>query len=87
LALIPVLGAFALVLVLSGFVGLSTIIATASTIAWAVFVVDGGVASPFGAFTVAMTLFILWTHRANIQRMLAGNENRFAKVMLLRRRD
>lgn len=87
LALAPVLGVFALVLVLSGYVGLSTMIATASTIAWALFYVDGGITSPFGIFAVAMTVFIIWTHRGNIQRMRAGNENQFTKVMLLRRQD
>lgn len=84
LALLVVLGTFAVVLVLSGFVGLSTIVATASMIAWAA--MDSGLLSPFGWFAIAMTAFILYTHRSNIARMRAGNENRFHKVMLFRGR-
>ena len=46
---------------------------------------SGGTIDALAVFGVAMALFITWTHRANVQRMLAGNENRFEKVMLLRR--
>lgn len=83
--LLPVLFAFALVLMRSGYVGLSTMSATAVLIAWALFA-EGGLATPFGVFSVAVTGFIIWTHRSNIQRMRAGNENRFEKAMLLRKR-
>jgi acyl phosphate:glycerol-3-phosphate acyltransferase len=83
-ALLVVLGTFAVVLVLSGFVGLSTIIGTASMIAWAA--LGDGLLTPFGGFAVAMTAFIIYTHRSNIVRMRAGNENRFHKVMLFRGR-
>ncbi len=86
LALIPMLATFGLVLVTTGFVGLSTMVATASLLLWAAFTVPGGVLSPFGAFALAMSLFIAYTHRANIRRMIDRNENRFEKAMLLRRR-
>ena len=33
-----------------------------------------------------MTAFIVYTHRSNLPRMRAGNENRFERVMLFRRR-
>ncbi len=85
LALVPVLVVFALVLMSSGFVGLSTMIATAVTIVWAAFAVDGGILSSFGIFALFVTAFIAYTHRSNIERMLAGSENRFEKAMLLRR--
>lgn len=84
LALLVVLATFAVVLVLSGFVGLSTIVATASMIVWAG--IHDGLLSPFGGFSLAMTTFIIYTHRSNIARMRAGNENRFQKVMLFRGR-
>lgn len=86
LALAPVLGTFALVLVMTGFVGLSTMLATASLLAWAALAVPGGVMTSLGAFAAAMTVFIAFTHRTNIRRMIAGNEHRFEKAMLLRRR-
>ena len=85
LALVPLFAVFALVLMSTGYVGLSTVLA-----AWAValfaLLLHGGAASPLFAFAVAMALFILSTHRANIQRLLAGNENQFKRAMLLRRR-
>ena len=77
---------FAAVLVASGYVGLSTMLATASLAAWAAAAVPGGLASPFGAFAIGMTAFIVYTHRSNLTRMRAGNENRFERVMLFRRR-
>lgn len=86
LALVPVLAVFALVLVFTGFVGLGTILATASIIPWAAWMADGGLFSPFGLFALGMTLFVVYTHRDNIRRLLAGTENRFEKAMLLRRR-
>lgn len=86
-ALLVVLATFAAVLVLSGYVGLSTIVATGSMVAWAAIALDGGLLTPFGAFAVAMTAFITYTHRSNIARMRAGNENRFHKVMLFRGRQ
>lgn len=36
--------------------------------------------------TVPLTLLILFTHRTNIVRLLRGRENRFERVMLLRRK-
>ena len=84
--LIPVLGVFAVSLVLSGFVGLSTILATWSLALYAALATERGVADPLFAFAVAMASFITWTHRGNIERMRAGTENRFEKVMLFRGR-
>jgi glycerol-3-phosphate acyltransferase PlsY len=36
-------------------------------------------------FLVALALFILFTHRGNIQRLREGRENRLEKAMLWRR--
>ena len=41
--------------------------------------------STVGYFSVIIALFILFTHRGNIQRMLAGNENRFEKARIFHR--
>ena len=83
LALIPGLIVFALTLILTGYVGLSTVLAV-----WGVAMflfMRCGPASPQFAFGLAMALFILYTHRSNIQRLLDGTENRFTRVMLLRK--
>lgn len=84
--LVPVLAVFATCLVLTGYVGISTVLATWSLALYAALALERGAADPLFAFAVAMALFITWTHRANLQRMLAGNENRFEKAMLFRRR-
>ena len=84
-ALIPLVLVFAGTLTLSGYVGLSTILTT-----WAVAVfalIRDGLAGPFFAFAVAAACFITYTHRSNIKRLRQGNENRFHKVMLLRKRQ
>jgi acyl phosphate:glycerol-3-phosphate acyltransferase len=84
LALLPGLLVFALTLMLTGYVGLST---TLSVAAVAVFLlVRCGLESPQFAFGLVMALFILYTHRGNIQRLRAGTENRFKRAMLLRKR-
>lgn len=87
IALLPVLLVFATSLVLSGFVGLSTILATWSLAAYAAFATERGVGDPLFAFGVAMAAFITWTHRGNLARMRAGQENRFEKAMLFRDRS
>lgn len=84
IGLVPVLLVFGCSLVLSGFVGLSTILGTWSLVVYAAYV--GGVDSPLCVFAIAMALFITFTHRGNLQRMRAGQENRFEKAMLFRRR-
>jgi len=84
LALVPGLLVWALCLVLTGYVGLSTVLAAFAVAVYALVVT--GPTAPFTAFAVAMALFILYTHRSNIQRLCRGNENQFKRAMLLRRR-
>ena len=86
LGLVPVLLVFVSSLVLTGYVGLSTILATWSLAAYAALATADGSSGPLFAFAVAMGAFITFTHRSNLQRMLAGQENRFEKAMLFRRR-
>jgi len=83
-ALLPGLGVFAFTLTLTGYVGLSTVLST-----WAIAVfalVWFGPEAPLFTFALAMACFITYTHRSNLQRLKAGNENRFHKAMLLRKR-
>ena len=81
-ALAVVLPAWLLVLVCSGYVGLSTVVAFAClpALAWW----DG--ATPWRTgFAVALALFIAFTHRGNLQRLRAGTELRFERARLLPR--
>ena len=77
------LAAWVLVLVGSGYVGLASVVAVAALvpIAW-LLEADG----PRRAFALAAALLVLFTHRGNLQRLRAGNESRFERVRLLRRR-
>ncbi len=71
------------VLVFTGFVGLATMLAAFAVPVFAF--TQAGIHEPLFAFGIAMALFMVYTHRGNISRMLNGNENKFEKAMLLRR--
>lgn len=84
-ALIPVLIVWLIVVMVTGFVGLATMVAVASFPAYVAF---SGI-DPAGAllaFGCVMTLFVCYTHRSNIERMRAGKENRAQRLWLLRPR-
>jgi glycerol-3-phosphate acyltransferase PlsY len=85
LALIPGLLVFAVTLTISGYVGLSTVLSTWGIALFAAYYF--GLNSPFFTYALAMALFILYTHRGNLQRLMAGNENRFERAMLLRKKS
>ncbi|HEY3858015.1 MAG TPA: glycerol-3-phosphate 1-O-acyltransferase PlsY [Gammaproteobacteria bacterium] len=85
LALIPGIIVFAGTLTLTGYVGLATILSTWALVLFAL--IRCGAAAPYFTFAVAMACFITYTHRGNIKRLREGNENRFHKVMLLRKRQ
>jgi glycerol-3-phosphate acyltransferase PlsY len=75
-----------LVLTATGYVGLATVIAAASLVPLAL---ASGAGTLALVFSVAMALFILFTHRANVARLRAGVEPRFerARIWSRRRRD
>ena len=69
-------------LIFTGFVGLGTM-AAGITLPIVTFIFySKGIHSPFGAFSLIITLLIFYTHRQNIKRMFAGKENKFEKIML-----
>ena len=72
-------------IVISGYVGVSTVLAAVAAPVFLLLFDPAAFASPAGAFAVAMALLILYTHRGNITRMLRGEENRFESAMLFRR--
>jgi len=83
-ALVPLLVVWLLCVALTGYVGLGTMLGTAAVplyLAYATPAEHG-----LFAFGVAMAAFIAVTHRSNIARMLAGNENRARRLWLLRPR-
>ena len=74
-----------IILVFTGFVGLSTMIASALLPLFSFFLYSNGINSPFGYFSILITIFIIYTHKKNIQRMINGNENQFRKIMIFSR--
>jgi glycerol-3-phosphate acyltransferase PlsY len=84
-ALLTVLGVWLLVVMLTGFVGLATMIAVAAFPVY--LLIAGDEPSPaYLVFGLAMVAFVCFTHRSNIERMLAGTENRAQRLWLLRPR-
>jgi glycerol-3-phosphate acyltransferase PlsY len=84
-ALAPLLGVWILVVVLTGFVGLATMLAVAGFPIYLIVASDAP-STAYLAFGIAMVLFVCYTHRSNIERMLAGTENRAQRLWLLRPR-
>tara|TARA_Y100000590_G_scaffold50747_1_gene53450 strand:- start:1616 stop:2248 length:633 start_codon:yes stop_codon:yes gene_type:complete len=68
-------------LVFTGFVGLGTMIAGV-TLALSAYL--SNVPNTYFYFSILMSLFIIFTHRSNIQRMINGDENRFEKIMFFK---
>lgn len=81
-ALLPLLLAWLLVLLSSGYVGLATVVAAAVLPAWGAW---QGMSSPQAVFAAGLALFIAFTHRANLVRVWRGQESRFEKARLLHR--
>jgi glycerol-3-phosphate acyltransferase PlsY len=82
--LVPLLVSWFVVLLLSGYVGLATMLSTV-VLALAVFALEPNNV-PLGSFCAAIAAFVIYTHRANIVRMRAGKENRVRRAWLFRSR-
>jgi len=83
LALAPIpslisLSMFVLVLYLSGYVSLASL-TSAVTLTIAVSIMYG-VISPIAIACALITVFVFWTHRANIGRLRRGEENRIRRA-------
>lgn len=84
--LLGVLGVWLVMMLLFGFVGLASIVATAALPVWLLLRPPAGVdLAPLLAFGVACALLITWTHRGNLRRMSAGSEPRSRRLWLLGR--
>jgi glycerol-3-phosphate acyltransferase PlsY len=82
--ILPIVLVWAWVLTLSGYVGLSTM--TAGLFApFYLALTRLPEDQPLFIYSVAMALFMVFTHRSNVRRMRAGTESRNSRVMLFRR--
>jgi glycerol-3-phosphate acyltransferase PlsY len=83
-ALLPVIAVWLVVVMLTGYVGLGTILGVASLPVYLALADPANVANL--AFGVAMAAFVVFTHRSNILRMRDGTESRATRLWLLRPR-
>jgi glycerol-3-phosphate acyltransferase PlsY len=82
--LLPVCITWLAVLVLTGYVGLASMLAGAALVGF-VYVTEPG-NQPLLMFCAVVELFVIFTHRANIARMASGQEHRVRKLWLFRSR-
>ena len=76
-----VVGTWIALLLTTGFVGLSTIIACFVLVVYSFYS-----SISFILFSIIAFIFILFTHRSNIRRMIKGEENQFKKIMILKKK-
>ena len=82
--ILPMLLIWAWVLVMSGYVGLSTMTAAVAMPVW-IGITRLPAEQPLFIYCTVMAGFVVYWHRSNIQRMKAGNENRNTRLMLFSR--
>jgi glycerol-3-phosphate acyltransferase PlsY len=80
--LVPMVLIWLITLVLSGYVGLSTVLAGFALVPAARWLGDTALL----VFTCLLALFLLFTHRTNVRRLFEGTENRFERVRIFRRK-
>lgn len=77
LGLLPMIVTWLLVLVVTGWVGLATMLAALCLIPAFYFM---GASPAQLVFAVILAAFVIFTHRSNIRKMLSGTEYRFEKA-------
>lgn len=79
IVLLPMITCWLIILTLTGWVGLATILAALCVIPSFYFL---GASVPYLVFAVILALFIVFTHRSNIRNMFDGSEYRFEKARI-----
>jgi acyl phosphate:glycerol-3-phosphate acyltransferase len=82
--LVPLLVSWFVVLVLTGYVSLATMLSGVGLVA-AVYVLEPN-NIPLLTFCVGVAAFVVYTHRSNIARIRAGTENHVRRLWLFRSR-
>jgi glycerol-3-phosphate acyltransferase PlsY len=82
--ILPALAVWLIVAMLTGFVGLSTVCAAAALAVAAALLLEPASAA-FTVLYVATAALILYAHRDNVRRMLAGTESRARRLWLFGR--
>ncbi|HTU67099.1 MAG TPA: glycerol-3-phosphate 1-O-acyltransferase PlsY [Steroidobacteraceae bacterium] len=82
--LLPLVCAWFGMVVVSGYVGFASIVASLAVAAY-LLIRDGGALTPTLGFALACAALVIWTHRGNVRRMRAGVEPRARKLWLFGR--
>jgi glycerol-3-phosphate acyltransferase PlsY len=82
--LVPVVATWFVVLVLTGYVSLATMLSGVALVAAAYVLETANI--PLLCFSVAVSLFVVYTHRSNVARLANGRENRVRRLWLFRSR-
>ena len=82
--LLPLLLSWIIVLLLSGYVGLATMLSTVVLAVTVIVLQPNNL--PLCAFCTAVAVFVIFTHRSNIARMRGGQESRVRRLWLFRSR-
>jgi glycerol-3-phosphate acyltransferase PlsY len=82
--LVPLLLSWFVVLLLTGYVGLATMLSGVALIVAVCLLEPDNL--PLLSFCVVVAGFVIFTHRSNIARMRAGEENRVRRLWLFRSR-
>jgi glycerol-3-phosphate acyltransferase PlsY len=80
--LMPLAICWLVTLIITGYVGLSTVLASFSLVpaSWAMN------DNTLMVFSSILAMFILFTHRGNMRKLLSGTENRFERIQLFSRK-
>ncbi len=84
--LVPLLLVWLVALIGSGYVGLATMLAGLSLVPSMWLFGPSPLSHALGALAIALAVLLIFTHRANLSRMRSGDENRFERAQLLKRR-
>lgn len=84
--LAPLLLVWLVTLIGSGYVGLATILAGLSLVPSMWLFGPDPLPPALAVLAISLAVLLTFTHRANLARMRTGDENRFEKARLLRRR-
>lgn len=81
--LLPLVIFWVVTLIMTGYVGLSTVLASFSLVpsSWAMN------DNLLIVFSTILALFILFTHRGNMRKLLNGTENRFERLHIFSRKN
>ena len=82
--LLPIIAIWVLVVMLSGYVGLATVMAGFSAPVY--LLLTGQITDqPLMTLAISMAMFLAYTHRENIRRLKAGTEARVGQLAIFRR--